>query len=134
MHDALLVRGFESITYLRCDPQSFFERVRTSRSLALDVLHHQIVRSDIVNLADVGMIQRGDGLGLTLKALRELCCGDLNGHVAIQPGIVRSIHFAHPAFPDGRKELVRSEFVAWLERHMSDLAQCTPIRKCTAPG
>ena len=39
---------------------------------ALDVLHHQIVGTDIVELADVGMIERGDGLGLTLESFVEL--------------------------------------------------------------
>jgi hypothetical protein len=72
MCDALLVRGFERVTYLRCDSQSFIKRHRPFGRLALDKLHHQIIRADVVNLADVGMIQRGDRFGFTLETLREL--------------------------------------------------------------
>ena len=38
----------------------------------LDELHHQVVGADVVQRADVGMIQRGDGAGFALKALIEL--------------------------------------------------------------
>ena len=40
--------------------------------LAFDVLHHQVVRADVVELADVGMIQGGDGAGFALEAFAEL--------------------------------------------------------------
>jgi hypothetical protein len=39
---------------------------RESRSF--DVLHYQVVGPDIVQRADVGMIQRGHGLGDRLRA------------------------------------------------------------------
>jgi len=45
------------------------------QSHAVNVLHDQIIRADIVDLADVGMIQRGDGFGFTLEPLAELRAG-----------------------------------------------------------
>ncbi len=46
---------------------------------AFDILHHQIVRPDIVKMADVGVVQRRDGPGLALEALAELGFGNLDG-------------------------------------------------------
>jgi hypothetical protein len=39
---------------------------------ALDELHHQVVRADVVQLADVRVVQGRDCASLTLEALREL--------------------------------------------------------------
>jgi hypothetical protein len=33
-----------------------------------------------------------------------------------------TIHLAHPALADGRDDFIRAEFVAGLERHLTDLA------------
>jgi len=51
---------------------------------ALDVLHHQIVEADVVQRADVRMIQRGDGAGFPLEALAELLGADLDNYRAVQ--------------------------------------------------
>jgi hypothetical protein len=40
--------------------------------------HHEVVRSDIVELADVRMIERSDGASLSLKAFTELGLGDFD--------------------------------------------------------
>jgi hypothetical protein len=72
----------------------------------------QIVRADVVNLANIGMIQCSDGFGFTLEALRELRVGDFDGHVTIQPWITRAIHLSHTAGPDGREDFVVTEFGA----------------------
>ena len=39
--------------------------------LALHQFHHQVVRSDVVERADVGMVQRGNGACFPLEALNE---------------------------------------------------------------
>jgi len=35
----------------------------------VDVLHDQKIRADVVNLADVGMIECGDGFGFTRRMM-----------------------------------------------------------------
>ena len=72
MRDAFLVRGIERIANLHGVAKRLIERERTVQRSPLDKLHHQIIRADVVNLADVRMIQRGDGFGFPLEALREL--------------------------------------------------------------
>src|SRR5580692_2066165 len=71
-----------------------------SKVLTLDILHDQIVRSDVVQVADVGVVERGNRPSLAGKALAELRIGHFDRDIAIQPGIMGAIHFAHPAFAD----------------------------------
>src|SRR5262249_42340162 len=65
--------------------------------LALNQFHHQIVRSNIVEGTDVGMIQRGNGASFTLEALNELLLRDLNRDGAAQARIYRPKDLAHTA-------------------------------------
>ena len=113
MRDALLVRGVERIANLRGILQRLIERQRAFQRRALDVLHHQVIRSDIVQLADVGMIQRRDGARLALEAFAEFGLGDLDRDDAIQARVVGFVHLTHAARADGREDFVRAEFVAW---------------------
>ena len=95
MDDALLVRGFERRRDLARDAQRLVERksgrrARTLREqlgqrLAFDQLHHQVVGPDVVQRADVGMIQRRHRACFPLEALGEALGGDLDGHVAAEP-------------------------------------------------
>jgi hypothetical protein len=74
-----------------------------------------------VNLADVWMVQGGDHVGVALEALRELLRRDFNRDVAAQAS--RAIHFAHPAFADGRDDFARTEFFAGSDRHLGARAK-----------
>ena len=92
MDDALLVRGFERVGDLAGDAlsaSSSGERAlrRSLGERPLDQLHHQVVRADVVQRADVGMIQRGDGSRFALEALAESFRGDLDGDVAAEARI-----------------------------------------------
>ena len=71
MRDASLVRGFQRVGDLPRDAQSFIERHRPFRRFALDVLHHQVIWADVVQRANVGMIQRRDRARLLLEAFGE---------------------------------------------------------------
>ena len=51
---------------------------------ALDQFHHQVIRTDVVERADVGMIERRNRARLALKASAELFVRRLDGHVASQ--------------------------------------------------
>ena len=124
MDDALFVRSLERRHNLACQAQRFLERKARGRTralgehlgkrLAFDQFHHQIVRSDVVQRADVGMIQRRDRACFALEALAEtLVVGD----VASEPGIAGSIHDAHAAGPDLGRELIRANSRADVHFH-----------------
>ena len=82
--------------------------------LSLEQLHDDegpaFVFTDVVNGADVGMVESGDGSGFAFEALRELLGGGLDGDVAVQARIVGSIHLPHSAFPQFGEDLVGSDF------------------------
>ena len=66
-------------------------RQRSVEGRAFDELHDGIVRADVVELADVWMVELTDRSGLALEALRELLVGGLDGDNPVEPGISRAI-------------------------------------------
>ena len=68
MDHAPLVRVLQRIRDLQRDLPGVLERQRAFGRLALDQLHHQRAIFDAVEGCDVGMIQRGQDLGLALEA------------------------------------------------------------------
>jgi hypothetical protein len=127
-----LVRFFQPLANLDAVLQHQLRRQRAfhqagGEGLALQEFHDQkigaILVSDVVQRANVGMIQRGDGARLTLEALFGLCVRrkmrrqNLDRNVSPQPRIARAIHFAHAPRAKGGLNLVGSEFRASGESH-----------------
>jgi hypothetical protein len=121
--NAFLVRRFERIANLHGIFQRLIHRQRPCERRALDVLHHQVVRSNIVQRTDVGVIQRRDRLGFALKAFRELFVGNLDGNRAIQARIAGLVDLSHPASADGRGNLVGTQPSSGSQGHKSN--DCT---------
>lgn len=72
MGDVLLVRGIQCIANLRSILQCLIERLRPLQWSSFNELHHQIIWLDVVEVADMRMIERCDRTGLTFKTLAEL--------------------------------------------------------------
>ncbi len=106
MDDAFFVGGIQGVGDLRGVLRGDGEGERTLGTGAFDQLHHDIVGADIVNLADVGVVEGGDGSGFPLEAFVETLGGNFDGYVAIEAGVVGSIDFAHAARAEGRKDFV----------------------------
>src|SRR5437868_7137830 len=81
--------------------------------LPVDILHDQVVRPDVVELTDIGVIERGNYAGFPLEALG----GNLYRDITAEPCIASPVHFAHPACADGGQGFVRSEVRARRETH-----------------
>jgi hypothetical protein len=87
-----------------------------SERLALDKLHHQEIdfafAADVVERADVRMIQRGDRAGFALETLAALRVRgkirrqNLDRNVAPEARVARSIDFAHTAGAEGDDDFV----------------------------
>ena len=122
MNNVLLMCHFQCAGDLHGVLQALLQPQRTGQGIAINVLHHQVIWSDIVNLADIGMIQRRNGLRLAFEALAELSSGNFDRHVAFQTWISGAVNFPHTARADKRNDLIRAEFVAGRERHRRDLA------------
>ncbi len=117
------MRGGETVGHLDTQIEHFADGQRRARQ---EVAHRRpfdefrddegrsIVRADVVDRDDVGMIQRARGLRLVEEALlaRRIGAGarqDLDGDRAVQTGIARAIHFAHPAGTQQGDDFIRPE-------------------------
>lgn len=68
--------------------------------LPIHILHHQIIWPDVVNLADVGVVQCSDGFGFALETLGELRSRYFDRDHAIQARIRCGIDLAHAPAAD----------------------------------
>ena len=100
MRDPFLVRGVERIANLDRVLQRLIDRQRPLEGRALDVLHDEIIWADVVDLADIRMIQRGDRVGFPLESLTELRGRNLDRHIAFQAWIMGLVHFPHTSGSD----------------------------------
>ena len=139
VHDALPMGCVEGLCDLDGALERLLQRQRPllqplGEGFPLQVLHDQVVDAvvlaHIVERADVGVGEAGDGLGLPLEALSkdwvggELRGKDLQGDGAVQAGVVRSVDLAHPPGPDGLQDLEGAESSSCFERH--DRFQASP--------
>src|SRR5262249_21922535 len=118
----LLVRGVERVTDLARDRQRLLQRdgagfdpLRQCRPI--DQFHHQVVGADVVNLADVGVIEGGDGADFALEPVAEVLRGELDGYVAAHARIVGAVDFAHAAGAEWRQDFVRSQMCSDCKLH-----------------
>ncbi len=118
MDDALLVRGVQGIENLGGVFSRLLQRQRPFKGHAFDVFHHQVVRSHVVDLADVGMIQRRHGAGFALKALAEFLFGKLQNDDPVEPRIARLPYFPHASFANERNQLIGAEMIAGSKSHV----------------
>ena len=127
MDDALPVRFVQRIRDLDGPRERLVERHRPFRQprgerLAVDQLHDEevdpLVVADVVDRADVRMIERGDGARLAFEAGAALRVGgegrrqDLHGDIPSEPRVLRAVDLAHPASADGRIDPIRAELTA----------------------
>ena len=94
---------------------------------AFEQLRHNVGRTlvlaDVVNGENVGMVQRRRGAGFLLEPLEALgVCRQggrqhLDGHVATQARIARSIHFTHAARAERGEHFIGAEPSTGTERH-----------------
>ena len=105
MDDAPAVRGAQRAGRGNGDLEYLVERQRPSldasgQGLPLKVFHDQVVGTDVVQRANAGMVERGNGVGLRLKPLAEGFSHNLDGDFPPQPGIHGFVNLAHPAGGD----------------------------------
>ena len=91
-----------------------------------------VVGGDVVYDDDVGMVERGCGLGFLdepLLALRvgQLLVGeDLDGHDAVEMGVLRLVDGAHAAFADFLQDVVVKKRLAGYGHQVSYNSTASP--------
>jgi len=87
----------------------FFNGKTTAQRTAVDVLHHQIVRPDIVKLTNVRMVQGGDGLRFLHESLAVFGIQPFECNNSVQSRVSRLPDFAHTTGANWRDQRVRPE-------------------------
>jgi len=109
MHDAFAVRGVQRVGDLKRVLAHRIERQRAAQRIPLHKLHDQVIRADVIERADVRMIQRAHGARFADEAFAEVAGHDFDGDPPPQPRIARLIHLAHAAGADRLDNFVRSQ-------------------------
>ena len=112
MQDAPLVRSLQGASNLDRYADRLFWRERAPHWLTFEVLQYQIVGSDVVHLADVGVVERRDRPRLALESLSVLGRQLLDRHDALEPGIEGFVDLAHATSANSRLDFVRAETCA----------------------
>src|SRR6266571_3858133 len=114
MRDSLAMRGIERVQNLAGVFDGLLDRQRTRKRRPLDELHHQVVWTDVVKLANMRVIQSGNRARFALEALRKLLAGNLDSDHAVEARVASFVDFTHAPRADRRDDLVGSESVSWL--------------------
>ena len=126
MKDSTPVRLVERTGNLDRHPHRLLDRQRPLDCGAVDVLHHQVVRADVMQRADMRMIQCGNGARFLLKALHVLFIKNLDSDRAAKACVFGAVDLSHSSRPDHRKDFVRAEFGSSPQSH-----KLTPADKPT---
>ncbi len=127
MHDTGAMGDLQSFCDFNSNLQQLRERQRApaqaiGKRLAVEELHNQevgaVLRADVVEMADVWMIQRGNGTSFALETLLEFRIGgkmsgeNLDGNGAIEARVFRAVDLAHTAGAEWGLNFVGPEFCA----------------------
>ncbi len=125
--DAPFVCGIERIGHLNSQLQHSLERKRISfdemfESLAIEEFHHNevlpLMLADLVNRADIGMVQRGCGAGFPsepfhrVRVFGEFFRQELQGHGTAQVHVLGLVHYAHTSSTEFLKDAVMRDRLA----------------------
>ncbi len=114
------------------DLEEIVERQRPSlqameKRFAFEEFHDQEVdaglRADVIEMADIGMRNRGESAGFAFKAAFEFGAAgqvgrkDFDGDAAVEAGVARPVDFTHAACADGSDDFVRAESASGRQVH-----------------
>jgi hypothetical protein len=138
------VRALERVGDLDPEPEDLLDRERPpldalGERLALEELHDQEVDlalpPDVVEGADVRVLERRDRLRLALEALAHLLGGrevlgqDLERDRPVEPGVLGAVDLAHPAGAERGDDFVGTEARARRKSHWRATLQQPPCAR-----
>jgi len=122
MHDPSRMRRRQAVGDLHGQIEQLARAVNGRNRRAVHKLHHQVAWgfrrcSDIVDLADVGMIQSRHRARLAFESLRKSRLRHFDGDDAIEARVAGLEDFAHATRPDGRDDFVRPQACSGIQGH-----------------
>jgi hypothetical protein len=114
MDNESLMRGGQGLGYLFGDAQGFVEGDGAFLDALLErrtfyQLHDEVIRTHVVYVADVRMIEGGDGAGLALETLVEPLGGNLDSDITAQARVMRAIDLSHATLANERHDFVGAQ-------------------------
>jgi hypothetical protein len=116
--NAACVRRVQRVGNLAGQPHRFVSSHWTAERFALEILEDEVVGSDVVDLANVWVVDRGDGARFTLKPAHIVSDHPLDRDRAIQAFLVRLVDLAHTSRADQRFDRVRAESGSTSQGHV----------------
>ena len=117
MDDARIVRRAKRFQHLLRNLQAAFHARRAfepvAQGFAFHQLGHHVVGANVVERADMGMVERGDRPRLPLESLAELLGGEFDGDDTAQAGVQPAVDRSHAALAQRTENLVRTKPCAW---------------------
>src|SRR5215469_793036 len=125
VNDTNRVNGIESVSDVSRKGQKdmSLERVGDafSQEHSLEQLHHDegtsLMFPDVVNCANIWVIQCRGGLRFAAESLQSLCVScqffgqEFEGHKAIQPGVLRFINDTHASAPQPLNDAIMRDYL-----------------------
>jgi hypothetical protein len=111
------MRDFERVHDVDGGTECLLERQRTADGRSLEVLHHQIVRTDVVEDADMRMVQRRDRARFLEKTRGVNAVERLDGHCPAQAGVEGLVDLAHATCTHHGHDFKRTEAGTRGQRH-----------------
>jgi hypothetical protein len=103
MHNAFAMRGIQRFGDLRRQADGLIDIHPSLKRAPIDIFEHQEILPYVVDLADVRMIQRGNGARFLLEPGAMPALQPFHRDHAIEASIARLPHLAHAAGADRRK-------------------------------
>src|SRR5688500_3701650 len=94
--------------------------------MPFDVLHHQVIRTDVVKRTNMRVTEGGDDAGLADEAVAELAGHRLDGHAPSESRVARLVHLTHAARSDRLDDRVRTERGVRRQHGLAILLALTP--------
>jgi hypothetical protein len=117
MRDVLVMRGGECTGDLSAVAENLADGKRalpdaSRHRFAFHQLHHHVIRTHVVQRADMGMIQGRDSPGLPFQAFVKQASRNLDGDRPAQPCVSGAVHRAHATLTDLLFNPIGSELFA----------------------
>src|SRR5262245_34128607 len=113
MDDAGLMCGAKRLEHLPRNLEIALDGKRAREPVpqcfSIHQLRDEVVGADIVDGADVGMIQHGDRANLAVESFAEALGRDLDRDLSMEPGIESPVDLAHAAGTQETENLVRTQ-------------------------
>ena len=117
MQDAPRMRCLQRRRDLQCHVHGLRMRQRPARRLPFEVFQHEVIGADVIDLANMRVIQSGNRASFQLKTMSVFPVHALDGDDAIQPRVPRLPHLSHPARANAREDLIRTDAISLRQGH-----------------